>query len=191
MLYSFGKFIFWFYFQLFFKVKIYGQDNIPQTDGIIICSNHINWLDPPLIAAYVKREINYMAKAELFKNKLIARVLKGVKAFPVKRGTADITSIKTSFKLIKDGKVLGIFPEGTRSKDGKLKPAEPGVALIAVKTGAPVIPMRIVGDYKLFSELKIIIGKPVFFKDLQSVKLSGDEVNELSQSIMAEIGKLS
>lgn len=156
----------------------------------MICANHIHWLDPVLLGVYINRQINYMAKAELFKHKFVSAVLKAVHAFPVKRGTPDISAIKNSLRLIKEGKVLGIFPEGTRSSDGELKPAEPGVAMIAVKTGAPIIPIRIKGNYKLFGKISIIIGKPVSFEEYKSRKLSGEETNELSQSIMKEIGKL-
>jgi len=190
VLYSIGKFIFTFYFRLCNRVSVQGKDNIPETGGLIICPNHIHWLDPMLVAVCIKREINYMSKAELFKNKLLAAILKGLNAFPVKRGTPDISAIKTSFKLIKDGKVLGIFPEGTRSKDGKLKTAEPGVALISIKTNAPIVPIRISGSYKLFGKLGIIIGKPLSFEGYNNKKAAMGEINELSQSIMLEIGKL-
>jgi 1-acyl-sn-glycerol-3-phosphate acyltransferase len=117
--------------------------------------------------------------------------MKGINAFPVKRGTADISSIKNSLRVVKEGKILGIFPEGTRSKTNELLPAEPGVALIAIKTNAPVIPVRIKGSYKLFGRLKITIGKPMSFEEFSGRKLSGEEINEISQSIMKEIGKLA
>jgi 1-acyl-sn-glycerol-3-phosphate acyltransferase len=171
-------------------VAVYGHENIPEKGGIIICSNHIHWLDPMLIGAFIKRKINFMAKIELFENKFFAIILKGINAFPVRRGTADIHAIKNSLKIIKNGEVLGTFPEGTRSKDGELKPAEHGVALISVKTDAPVIPIKISGSYKLFGGLNVSIGKSVIFTEYKNHKLSSDQVNELSQLIMKEIGTL-
>jgi 1-acyl-sn-glycerol-3-phosphate acyltransferase len=191
MLYKFARFIFKVYLLIFNRITIKGYENIPQSGGLIICSNHIHWLDPILIAVYIKRKISYMAKAELFKNKFFAIILKGINVFPVKRGTADIAAIKNSLKLIKNGNVLGIFPEGTRSKDGNLKPAEPGVALIAIKTQAPVIPIRISGSYKIFDSINLTFGKPISFIEYGETKLSGEQINELSQLIMKEIGKLA
>jgi 1-acyl-sn-glycerol-3-phosphate acyltransferase len=190
MLYRFVKFVFRIYFSIFNRVTVKGFENIPEYGGIIICSNHINWLDPILLGAYLKRKINFMAKAELFRNKLFAVIMKGINAFPVKRGEADITAIKTSLRIIKNNEVLGIFPEGTRSKDGKLRPAEPGVALIGVRTKAPVIPVGISGRYNIFNKLNIIVGNPMIFEGNGSSKLTNEDINNLSQSIMYEIGKL-
>lgn len=190
MLYGFAKGLFAIYFSLFNRVTVEGSENIPKDSGVIICPNHINWLDPILIGVYVKRKVHFMAKAELFRNRIFAMILKGINAFPVKRGTGDISAIKTSFKIIKNGEALGIFPEGTRSRSGKLLPAEPGVALISVKTGAPVIPVRISGSYLMFRSIKIVIGKPIVFDQYIGKKLSMDEINDLSQTIMKEIEKL-
>lgn len=190
MLYNFAKAIFSAYFSIFSKVKIEGTENIPDTGGVILCPNHIHWMDPILVAVYIKRKVHFMAKAELFKNKFFAMILKDIGAFPVKRGTGDISAIKTSLKVIKNGEVLGIFPEGTRSRSGKLLPAEPGVALISIKTHAPIIPIRITGSYGIFNRLNVYIGKPMTYSDYEGKKLSNDEICELSQTIMKEISKL-
>jgi 1-acyl-sn-glycerol-3-phosphate acyltransferase len=191
VLYNLARFIFKVYFIIFNRIEVEGRENIPSSGGLILCPNHIHLLDPILVGVCVKRDICYMAKAELFKNKFFAIIMKGINAFPVKRGTADISSIKNSLRVVKEGKILGIFPEGTRSKTNELLPAEPGVALIAIKTNAPVIPVRIKGTYKLFGRLKITVGKPMSFEEFSGRKLSGEEINEISQSIMKEIGKLA
>ena len=190
MLYKIIKNIFRVYFLLFNKITIKGYENIPEFGGIIICPNHIHWLDPVLIGTFIKREITYMAKAELFEIKIVSLALKGIHAFPVKRGTPDLSAIKNAFRSVKQGKVLGIFPEGTRSTDGMLLPAESGVALIAIKTNAPVIPIRIAGSYKIFRNITITIGKPVIFDNYKDKKLSSEEINDASQLIMMEIQKL-
>lgn len=191
MLYKIVKFIGTIYFFIFNKVRVLGADNIPKSGGLILCSNHIHWLDPLLMGVYIKRKIFFMAKAELFKNHFFAMILKGINAFPVKRGTADISAIKKSLKVIKNGRILGIFPEGHRSKDGNLLPAEPGVALISLKTDAPVVPMRINGNYKFLGKLYITIGKPIIFSEYRDKKLSMDEMSKLSQLVMDEIAKLA
>lgn len=190
MLYKVGRAIFMVYFRLFNRIYVKGENSIPESGGLIICANHIHWLDPVLLAVCTKRQISYMAKVELFKNKFFNFIMKNLNAFPVKRGVPDISAIKNSLRVIKEGGVLGIFPEGTRSRDGKLKPAEPGVALIAVKTSAPVVPVRIKGNYKLFGKIEVSIGSPITFSEYKNKKLSGDETNQLSQSIMNEISRL-
>lgn len=190
MLYLFVKYLGLVYFYIFNRITILGYENIPESGGIIICSNHIHWLDPVLIGVYIKRRVNYMAKAELFKNKFTALLLKGIRAFPVRRGTGDISAIKTSLKLIKNGQVLGIFPEGTRSKDGSPMHAEPGVALISIKADAPVIPIRISGSYKAFNRITITIGKPIVFTEYGNKKLSMEQISSLSQNIMNTIARL-
>lgn len=190
MFYNFVKFVFKLYFSLFNKVSVQGSENIPESGGLILCPNHIHWLDPLLIGSYVKRDVYFMAKVELFKNNFFAIILKGIHAFPVKRGKGDISAIKYSFKVIRNGNVLGLFPEGTRSKNGRLLPAEPGVALIAIKTGALILPVRITGSYKAFSKIHITIGKPISYSGYSDKKLSMEEIDELSQNIMKELAKL-
>lgn len=191
MLYRIAKIIFAVYFFFVNKVTVQGQENIPANGGLILCSNHMHWMDPILMGVYIKRKICFMAKVELFKKKIFAMILKGIHAFPVKRGTADITAIKNSFKALKNGQVLGMFPEGTRSKDGSILPAEPGVALISTKADVPVVPMRINGSYKFSGRLYITIGKPIYFKEYKDKKLSTEEMSKLSQIVMDEISRLA
>lgn len=190
-MYKFVRFIFLVYFYIFNRVTVQGYENIPDSAGIIICPNHIHWLDPMLIGVHIKRKINYMAKAELFKNKLLSFLLKCINAFPVKRGTGDITAIKTSLRLIKNGQALGIFPEGTRSRDGKLMHAEPGAVLLSIKAKAPIIPVRISGSYRIFGRLNISIGKPIAFAEYNNKKLTAQEINSLSQKIIEGIINLA
>ena len=185
-----GKIVFIPFFHIFHRLKVKGKENIPETGGAIVCANHISNFDPIVVAICIKRNVHFMAKAELFKNKFVSYILIKLNAFPIKRGSADITAIKNSFKLIKNGEILGIFPEGTRSKNGKLGPAEPGTATIAIKTKAPIIPIKITGSYKAFKSVKVVIGKPIELTDYYDRKLTSDEINKASQQIMAEIDKL-
>lgn len=191
MLYSIGRFISKVYFFIFNRISVEGRDNIPSSGGLVICPNHIHWLDPMLVGICTGRIVYYMAKAELFDSKFFAFILKAINAFPVRRGSVDISAIKNSFKIINNGGALGIFLEGTRSKDGKLLPAEPGAALIALKTNAPVVPIRISGSYKLFGHISVKIGKPFSLEEFRGKKLTSGEIASISQLIMDEIGKLS
>lgn len=185
-----GKIIFIPFFHIFYRLRVKGKKNIPKTGGAIVCANHISNFDPIVVAICIKRNVHFMAKAELFENKFVSFILRNLHAFPIKRGSADITAIKNSLKLIKNGEILGIFPEGTRSKTGQLLPAEPGTATIAIKTKAPIIPIKIIGDYKIFKPVKVVIGEPIELAEYYDRKLTSDEINKASQQIMAEIDKL-
>lgn len=136
-MYNIGVILFKFIFKNFFKCQIVGVENIPSTKGVIIAANHISLWDPPLIGTFLPRKINFMAKEELFDIPIIGYIIKRLNAFPVKRGTADRVAIKKAISLLKSGECLGLFPEGTRSKDGKLGEAEAGMALIAIKADVP------------------------------------------------------
>ena len=134
---------------LFYPISIKGQKNIPRRGGFIFASNHVSNLDPVLLgmtAMTVGRPIHYLAKDSLFKNKIFGFVISNLGAFPIKRASADKDALKNCLKLLKGGAALVVFPEGTRKAKEKSKNALPGVGFIAVKSGVPVIPVRIVGS---------------------------------------------
>lgn len=191
MFYYVAKYIVLFIINVIFRIEVEGYENIPERGPIIICPNHISFLDPPIIGAVFTRRIFFMAKAELFKNPLFKFILSnGLGAFPVKRGTSDLTAIKIALKHLKNGHVVGIFPEGTRSKTGKLQKAEPGVSLLSVKGNAPVLPIGIKSTYKLFSKVVIKIGKPIYFDEYQNIHLTSQDMANIGEKIMFEISKL-
>ncbi len=129
---------------LSFPLKVQGKENVPRKGAFILASNHLSYLDPMIIGECFPRYISYMAKESLFKNKLFAFFLNGVGAFPVKRETADIGAIKEALKRLKGGCPLVLFPEGTRLTSQK--EIHPGAALIAVKSGVPVVPVYLKGS---------------------------------------------
>ncbi|WP_246579320.1 lysophospholipid acyltransferase family protein [Alkaliphilus flagellatus] len=179
-----------FILSLIYRVEIQGKENIPMEGKSIVCSNHFNLLDPVFIGTCLPRKINYMAKEELFSNKIFALILNKLGVFPVKRGGADISAIKTALKILKNEEVFGIFPEGTRSKTGEMLEAKPGLAMIAIKSQSSIIPVAIIGNYKPFSKIKIIIDKPIDFSDYYDQKISIEEYQQLSQSVLEHIKKL-
>ena len=142
-------------------VRVTGRENLPAEGGFMLCANHISFLDPVVTVLYVKRHIRFMGKKELFKNRIVAGVLNAVGAFPVDRGHADLTAIREAIKTLKDGKCLGIFPQGTRSADNEHTQMHGGAALIVQRTGSPVIPMYIDGPYKFFRKTDVRIGTPI------------------------------
>lgn len=174
-------------FRLFFRWRVEGLENIPQTGPVVLCSNHISLLDPPLIGSALNRRIYFMAKEELFHIPVFGSLIRSLGAFPVKRGAADRAALRKAIEILQQSKVLGIFPEGTRSKSGKLGEARAGASLIAFKGNAVVIPVAIVGPYRLFRPLYLRFGKPLDLSTYRQGKLTASLMEEVSQQIMQEI----
>jgi 1-acyl-sn-glycerol-3-phosphate acyltransferase len=167
----------------FFRIEVIGKDNIPSTGPVILCSNHLSNLDPPLVGIPLSRQVNYMAKAELFKVPLLGMMIKHLGAFPVKRGGVSKESIRTALGLLKQGGMLCVFPEGTRSRGAGM--GKKGAASLATRSGASVIPVGIVGRYRLFGRMTIVYGKPL---DLTAyADGSSDSLEQATERIMTEI----
>jgi len=193
MFYRLIRIIFRAVFGILFRPKIIGSENLPASGGFILSANHVSNWDPPILATFIEREVYYMAKEELFKNSIFAAAIRALHVFPVKRGAADKNAIKNAVKVLKGGGCLGLFPEGTRSKTGKIGKAESGVSLIAAMTKAPIVPAALVNTDKIFSaevklpRLVIVYGKPIYFTGNSKEK---DELANFAQDIMAEVAKL-
>jgi len=179
-------------FTVFYRVEVIGKENVPESGPLILCANHNGELDMFFIGYKIKRLVRYMAKEELFKNPLLAKFITWLGAFPVKRGKGDVEAIKTSLRILENNEVLGIFPEGTRmkNKDAKSVRIKPGVALIAQKSGAPIIPVAVSGRYRPFSKIKVVFGKP-FRLDLdKDKKYTNSELVEIAKDIMSKVYSL-
>lgn len=187
------RFILKIFFMVLFRPKIIGAENIPAEGAFILSANHVSNWDPPFMGTFAGRVVSYMAKEELFKNPIFSAIIRKLHAFPVKRESADKAAIKTAVKILKGGGCLGLFPEGTRSKTGKLGKAESGVSLIAAMTKAPIVPAAIVNTEKIFSaevkfpRLALVFGTPIQFSGSTKDK---DALANFAQEIMAEIAKL-
>lgn len=155
------------FYSLIYPARVEGLQNLPETGGCIVCANHFSGHDPLYLAANLRhRMLHFMSKIELFKFKPLAAILRAVGAFPVDRGHNDLNAVRTALKLVADGHVLGVFPQGTRSKDNTPTPMLTGVAMIALRAGRPVIPVYIGGPYRLFRRTPVRVGKPVELSDL-------------------------
>ena len=179
-----------------FRVRIEGTEHLRREDGFIIASNHVSGYDPVFLslAAYrVKKRINYMAKEELIKIPLIGRVLRALGAFPVRRGMGDRGALDTAAKIVTDGKIFGIFPEGTRSKTGKLLPGKSGVAVISARTRCDVVPASIYiegAKLRWLTKVTVRVGKPIAFEQLGlSEDFTTPELRAASALIMQQIGE--
>ena len=126
-------------------ITVIGGENIPETGPIILAPNHRAYMDPPYLSLVTKRQLHLMAKDTLFRIPVFGPYIKAMGAFPVKRGAADRGAIKQAIAELKAGRVMGIFPEGTRADPGTLLPAEKGFALIAKQTGIPIVPIALEG----------------------------------------------
>lgn len=176
-----------------------GVNNIPATGGVILAPNHISLADPPAVGCSLTRQVHYMAKEELFRPRLLRAWMYGVGSFPVRRGTPDRKALRRAVELLEQGRVVCIFPEGTRSEDGKLKKPELGIGLVALKSRAPVVPAAVIGTDKVLPPhskrihrhpMTIIYGKPLTFSDLYSDKDSRQTIEEVGRRIMAAIADL-
>lgn len=184
------KAILGFLMKIVYRVKIIGEENIPD-GGCIICPNHIHALDTVAIVTCSKHKIIFMAKKELFKNTFVAWLGKVFEVFPVNREGNDIEAIKHSLRTLKKEEILGIYPEGTRNGMAKGKKPKNGAVLIAIKAGKPIIPVGVQGNFKPFRKVKVIYGKPIYYKkdeiDLQNKQI----VDDLTKVVMNEVVTLT
>jgi 1-acyl-sn-glycerol-3-phosphate acyltransferase len=188
MVYSFAHFITWLFFSTIYRLKAVGLEHIPNHGAVIVCCNHISYLDPPLLGTPLKRKIHYMAKAELFRFPGLAWLLGQLGAFPVKRGGVSKDAIKRSLELLKSGKVIGVFPEGTRNRSDE--PGKKGAASLALKSGATVIPAAIIGRYAIFRTIRIVYGQPVDLSEFVDSASASEALEQATEKIMSEIRKL-
>lgn len=188
--YKFARALLSIIFRIIYRIEVIGIENIPEKGRAILCSNHISMLDPIILGISIKRPISFMAKKELFKNPFIAKLLTALGAFPVDRENSDLTAIRNSINVLKMEKILGMFPEGTRTKKMDLEFAKPGVSLIAYKGKSPVIPVFIETDYRLFSKISINIGKPIIIDDLFENKPKTEDHKKISKYILKSIYSL-
>lgn len=186
-LYKIAKWVVSIIFFPLFRIRVIGKENIPKTGPVIICSNHISNLDPPTVGITSPRSIYFMAKQELFEKPLLGKLLTAIQAFPVKRGIGDRNALRKGVAILKEGHTLGLFPEGTRSKTGKLRKPLAGAGFFALRSEATIVPCAIIGTYQPFKKLKVVYGQPISMKELKERKASAQEAADV---IMSEIQKL-
>lgn len=170
-----------------FFIKVDGRENIPQNGPVILCANHTSNFDPLVLRTQINREINFLAKKECFENKILAFVLKKFNAIPVDRNKNDLSAYKNTMRKLKDKKVIGIFIQGTRKKDNNFDEAKNGAAMFAIKSNAPIVPVAIKSNFKLFSKVIIKIGKPIYFNNLDTKKLNREILNQATEKITNQI----
>lgn len=186
------KFILRVLFTIFLRMDVKGEENIPMNGPLVLASNHISLLDPPVLGTAATRKVKFMAKAELFVP-ILGDLYKLLGAFPVKRGGNDKAAIKYGIDLLKSGGVLAIFPEGTRSRTGELGKAAPGALMMASKALAPIVPACVVGTDvkrcgKLWPKVYVRFGKPIYFP--KDEPITKEVLKEMTDEMMVRIAEL-
>ncbi|GAA6382677.1 lysophospholipid acyltransferase family protein [Intestinibacter bartlettii] len=184
--YNFMLKIFSIFSRTFFKFEVIGAENIPSEGNLIIAANHKSNLDPIFVASAVnkKRKMTAIAKEELFKNKILAKILNKVEIIPINRQNPGLGTIKRILKYIKNDYALVMFPEGTRSKTDDFNNAKAGLSLFATKAKAEIVPCTIYSSYKLFKPAKIYFGEPISLEEYYKQKLTSEDHERISGEVM-------
>ena len=199
MVYFIGWLLFLIFFKLYLGLKVTGRENVPKKGAFIIVSNHASYLDPILLGTSIYRSLNYMARDTLFTRSLGGWIMRKVNSIPIKRDRGDLRAIKDSLEILGRGKPLVMFPEGTRSRDGKLRKGKPGIGLIISKAGVPVIPAYISGSHKVLpgnlttlerNPVSVCIGKPIVFDKKFFEHKNKEAYQKVSDELMRHIAIL-
>ena len=183
----------------FFRLQVYGRENLIEEGPAIIASNHQSFLDPPVVGICMERELHYLARKTLFDIPLLGRLLTLLPVVGVDRDGADMSALKSVIRLVKEGGSTIVFPEGTRSTDGALQAAKPGLGLIVAKTLAPVVPVRVFGAFDAFprgakfphsAAVTVVIGKPLHFTKADTAGDPREVYQRISDQVMSRIAAL-
>jgi len=189
----------------YFHWRVFNPERVPETGGVILASNHASFLDPPLVGSGLKRGINYMARESLFRFPGIGALLRSWSAVPVDRDGGGAAGLRTILDRLLAGGGIILFPEGTRTFDGKLLPARSGIGLVVAKSTAPVVPVRVFGTYEAYGRhvtfprpkrIAVKYGQPMNFEKLRAEAKNCSKTRlkeiyqEIANEIMAAIAKL-
>lgn len=175
-----------------YRWRVIGRGNVPDGEPLVLCCNHISNWDPIVLGSGLERQVFFMAKEELFKIPIIGKLTVECGAFPVKRGSGDRQAIRRALELLDGGHAIGIFPEGTRNTkaDGTVHEVLPGAALIALKSKARVVPVAIMGPYRLFRPVTIIYGAPFDLTGKITGESNAERMQQAATIIQREIQAL-
>ena len=164
MFYKFAKTLLTVLLKVFYRMEVKGGEHLPPEGPVVCVANHASLIDPIVVGCSLKRQVSFLAKEELFRIPVLNWIIRALGAIPVKRGRGDRGAIRSALEVLKNRKVLGLFPEGTRYRDNTLHPLRPGAAMLALQTGACILPMLISGTYRMrflsFPKIKVAIGPP-------------------------------
>lgn len=199
IVYIFSRFICYVVCRFYLEYVAIGRENIPKKGAFIYCSNHTSFLDPIMLGISTPRNIFYLARAIFFKTRFSSWYFRNINAIPVRNKNGDVASIRMAIRRLKDGMPLVIFPEGMRSKDGKLRGGKPGIGFVAAKAGVPVIPAYSEGSFDACpkgiktlkrSPIKLYIGKPMYFDIKRQDQGDKEAYQKISFQIMQRIAEI-
>ena len=185
------KSVLWVVSKIVYRIKIEGKENIKDGEAYILCGNHIHAIDAPILIINMKRKMPFLAKDELFRVGIVRYLGNLFDMIPVKRGAGDTSSLKKSLKSIKNGEILGIFPEGTRNGLAKNVELKTGAASLALKTNTKILPLGIKGNFKLFSKIEYRFGEPMDFSQYASDKPGKDVLEKITLEVMDRVLELA
>lgn len=168
-----------------FPMKVVGAEKVPAEGSVMVCCNHVSFMDAIYLACALKRRVTYLAKKELFENKFLNWVLRGIGMVPVDRGASDIQAMRTCLEVLKEGRLLGIFPQGHRYKEDDHRELQNGAAMMALRARPVVVPVHVSAPAKLFRKVTIRVGDPIDLSDIVRVNAPG--LAEASSRIAAGI----
>ena len=154
--YAGWKLVVWLLLRLLVSFRYEGREHEPPSGPFIVAANHASFLDPPMVAAGLRHQSAHMAKDDLFSVPVLGWWLRSIGSFPVRRGAPDRRALRHSLEVLERGGVLLIFPEGTRSSDGRLREPEPGAAMIALRSGAPVLPAAVINSHRALPKGRLL-----------------------------------
>src|SRR2546421_12335100 len=182
--------------RLFFRLRVVHRERMLQDGPVILAMNHQSYLDPPLAGITCDRAVYFLARRTLLDVPLLGRLLPKLNVIPVNQEGIDRSALKALIRVLKAGNAALVFPEGSRTPDGSLQPAQPGLGLVIAKTRAPVVPMRIFGAHNVWpihgklrfsGKITIVVGEPIYFSDVDLEGEGKDLYSRLSQRVMDAI----
>jgi 1-acyl-sn-glycerol-3-phosphate acyltransferase len=198
--YQFSTRVFKLFLLIWNRLRIQGVENIPDSGGVLVASNHASFLDPPVVGVgYRARPIHFMARDTLWNSKFGSWWMEKVGCIPVSRGTGDVRALKLTIKALKEGKAVSMFPEGTRTVDGELQEAKGGIGFIIEKSGCVVVPAYIDGTFKAYpkgaklikpTKVTITYGTPITQDDFQALGSGREAYDKHAALIMQRIAAL-
>jgi 1-acyl-sn-glycerol-3-phosphate acyltransferase len=186
----------WLLARLLFGLQIVHAEVIPKEGPVMLVSNHLSILDPIVIGIACPRPVSFIARSELFRMPILSWLLPKLQAIPVDRGQSDMGAIKAAIRVLRAGGVFGVFPEGTRSRDGLLKEFRSGAAAIALRTGATVVPVGLVGTHRAWpvgrgpqpgQKIQVVFGNPIV---IEPARIDVQALQELTERLRREVARL-
>ncbi len=196
MIYTIAKAISYIFCKIYFRLEVEGADNVPEKDGVLVASNHSSFLDPVIVGVGISRQTYYLTKQNLFKIPIFGLLIKALHTIPVRREQVSVSTFKELIKSLNAKKAIILFPEGTRSIDGKLGQGKMGIGMLALKADVPIVPAYIDGAVKAFpkngkwihpKKIRVIFGKPIV---PNSKDPSKNNYQKISAQVMESINRL-